>query len=82
MDDVPEVRDGDDCVVVGGTHAGKSGIVEDSKLSDRAQDDHRASGQWRTLQDAGTERPTRGLKRRRQTPQGGAPVSAEPFWPI
>jgi ribosomal protein S4E len=33
MDDVREVRDGDDCLVVGGTHAGKSGVVEDSKLS-------------------------------------------------
>jgi len=33
MADVPEVRDGDACLVVGGTHAGKSGIVEDCKLS-------------------------------------------------
>jgi ribosomal protein S4E len=32
-DDVPEVRDGDDCLVVKGTHAGKSGVVGDSKLS-------------------------------------------------
>jgi ribosomal protein S4E len=33
MDESPEVRDGDQCLVVGGTHAGKSGTVEDSKLS-------------------------------------------------
>ena len=29
----PEVVDGDYCVVVGGTHAGKSGLVQDRKLS-------------------------------------------------
>jgi ribosomal protein S4E len=28
-----EVRNGDYCVVTGGTHAGKSGIVEDRKTS-------------------------------------------------
>ena len=28
-----EVADGDYCTVVGGTHAGKSGIVQDRKLS-------------------------------------------------
>jgi ribosomal protein S4E len=28
-----EVRDGDHCRVVGGTHAGRSGIVEDRKTS-------------------------------------------------
>lgn len=29
----PEVRDGDYCEVVAGTHAGKSGIVQDRKTS-------------------------------------------------
>jgi ribosomal protein S4E len=33
MDESAEVRDGDRCRVVAGTHAGKSGTVEDSKLS-------------------------------------------------
>jgi ribosomal protein S4E len=33
MDDVPGVRDGDECIAIRGTHAGKSGLVEDSKLS-------------------------------------------------
>ena len=33
MDEVPEIRDGDECRVVGGTHAGKSGTVEDCNLS-------------------------------------------------
>jgi ribosomal protein S4E len=33
MDESEEIRDGDHCLVVGGTHAGKSGLVEDSKLS-------------------------------------------------
>jgi ribosomal protein S4E len=28
-----EVSDGDHCVVVGGTHAGRSGIVQDRKTS-------------------------------------------------
>lgn len=28
-----EVRDGDHCLVVGGTHAGRSGTVEDRKTS-------------------------------------------------
>jgi ribosomal protein S4E len=28
-----EVKDGDYCEVVGGTHAGKSGIVQDRKIS-------------------------------------------------
>ena len=28
-----EVRDGDHCLVVGGTHAGRSGIVEDRRTS-------------------------------------------------
>jgi ribosomal protein S4E len=28
-----EVRDGDRCEVTGGTHAGKSGVVEDRKTS-------------------------------------------------
>ena len=28
-----EVRNGDNCLVVGGTHAGRSGIVEDRKTS-------------------------------------------------
>jgi ribosomal protein S4E len=28
-----DVRDGDHCVVTGGTHTGKSGIVEDRKIS-------------------------------------------------
>ena len=27
------VADGDHCVVVGGTHAGKSGVVQDRKVS-------------------------------------------------
>ncbi len=29
----PEVRNGDHCRVTAGTHAGKSGVVEDLKLS-------------------------------------------------
>lgn len=29
----PDVRNGDCCVVTGGTHAGKSGTVEDRKTS-------------------------------------------------
>ncbi|MFT3722687.1 MAG: KOW motif-containing protein [Hyphomonadaceae bacterium] len=29
----PDVRNGDYCVVTGGTHAGKSGVVEDRKVS-------------------------------------------------
>ena len=28
-----EVRDGDHCLVVGGAHAGKSGVVKDRKTS-------------------------------------------------
>jgi ribosomal protein S4E len=28
-----EVRDGDHCLVTGGTHAGRSGVVEDRKVS-------------------------------------------------
>jgi ribosomal protein S4E len=28
-----DIRDGDYCTVVGGTHAGKSGVVEDRKTS-------------------------------------------------
>jgi len=28
-----EVRDGDHCMVVGGSHAGKSGVVRDRKTS-------------------------------------------------
>lgn len=28
-----EVTDGDHCVVIGGTHAGKSGVVQDRKVS-------------------------------------------------
>jgi ribosomal protein S4E len=31
--DSPKVRDGDHCVVVAGTHAGKSGVVTDRKTS-------------------------------------------------
>ena len=27
------VKDGDSCTVIGGTHAGKSGVVEDSRTS-------------------------------------------------
>ena len=27
------VKDGDYCTIIGGTHAGKSGVVEDSKAS-------------------------------------------------
>lgn len=30
---LPEVKDGELCNVVGGTHAGKSGIVRDTKTS-------------------------------------------------
>jgi ribosomal protein S4E len=33
MDERAEVQDGDHCLVVAGTHAGKSGIVQDGKLS-------------------------------------------------
>lgn len=33
MSEVEQIRDGDRCTVIGGTHAGKSGIVEDSKIS-------------------------------------------------
>jgi len=33
MDELAEVQDGDHCRVITGTHAGKSGIVEDGKLS-------------------------------------------------
>jgi ribosomal protein S4E len=33
MDQSGEFRDGDHCLVVGGTHAGKSGVVEGSRLS-------------------------------------------------
>ena len=29
----PKVNDGDYCAVVGGTHSGKSGVVEDRKMS-------------------------------------------------
>ncbi|MGN6279695.1 MAG: KOW motif-containing protein [Sphingomonas sp.] len=29
----PTVRDGDHCTVIAGTHAGKSGVVEDLKTS-------------------------------------------------
>jgi ribosomal protein S4E len=29
----PTVRDGDHCTVIAGTHAGKSGVVEDVKTS-------------------------------------------------
>ena len=28
-----EVKDGDQCLVVGGTHAGRSGVVQDRKTS-------------------------------------------------
>jgi len=31
--DTPPVRDGDSCEVIAGTHKGKAGTVEDSKLS-------------------------------------------------
>ena len=31
--ELPKVRDGDYCVVVAGTHAGKSGVVSDCKTS-------------------------------------------------
>jgi ribosomal protein S4E len=31
--ETPDVNNGDHCVVVAGTHAGKSGVVEDRKLS-------------------------------------------------
>jgi len=31
--EVTDVIDGDYCVVVGGTHAGKSGLVQDRKMS-------------------------------------------------
>jgi ribosomal protein S4E len=33
MDESAGIRDGDHCLAVAGTHAGKSGIVEDAKLS-------------------------------------------------
>jgi ribosomal protein S4E len=33
MEEVSGVKDGDKCRVVGGTHAGKEGTVEDRKLS-------------------------------------------------
>ena len=33
MSDAPPVRDGDRCEVIGGTHKGKAGRVEDSRLS-------------------------------------------------
>jgi ribosomal protein S4E len=33
MERSSEVKDGDHCLVVGGTHAGKAGVVEDSKIS-------------------------------------------------
>ena len=36
--EVPPVRDGDACEVIAGTHKGKAGTVEDSKLS--------PSGHW------------------------------------
>lgn len=38
MSEVPPVRDGDHCEVIAGTHKGKAGMVEDSKLS--------ATGHW------------------------------------
>ena len=38
MSEAPPVRDGDSCEVIAGTHKGKAGIVEDSKLS--------PSGHW------------------------------------
>ncbi len=38
MTETPPVRDGDSCEVIAGTHKGKAGTVEDSKLS--------AGGHW------------------------------------
>jgi ribosomal protein S4E len=37
MSSKPTVKDGDRCEVVGGTHAGKSGIVRDIKRSKTGQ---------------------------------------------
>ncbi len=33
MSEMPEVADGDYCMVIAGTHEGKSGIVQDRKTS-------------------------------------------------